>query len=59
MSSNRARTRAIRERMAETGEPFTLAARRHDAERAAKATHVQSDPADDIENHQVGGGQHG
>jgi hypothetical protein len=38
MSRNRARTRAIRERMAETGEPFTLAARRHDAERAAKTT---------------------
>lgn len=32
---NRARTRAIRERMERTGEPYTLAARRHDEERAA------------------------
>lgn len=32
---NRARTRAIRERMAQTGEPYTVAARAHDAERAA------------------------
>lgn len=30
---NRARTRAIRERMARTGETFTAAARNHDNER--------------------------
>lgn len=32
---NRARTRAIRARMERTGEPYTLAARRHDEERGA------------------------
>ncbi len=30
--SNRTRTRAIRERMTRTGEPYTLAASRHDTE---------------------------
>ena len=34
MAGNRARTRAIRARMAATGEPYTLAARNHDAERS-------------------------
>lgn len=37
MAGNRARTRAIRERMARTGENYTVAARRHDEERAKAA----------------------
>jgi hypothetical protein len=41
--SNRARTRAIRARMAETGEPYTLAARNHDLERE---TSQQADTSD-------------
>ncbi len=40
MSANRARTRAIRERMARTGEPYTLAARMHDQERATQRDEV-------------------
>lgn len=36
MSTSRARTRAIRERMARTGEPWNVAARANDLEYAAK-----------------------
>lgn len=40
MADNRKRKRAIRERMERTGEPYTLAAHRHDAERAGMAPNV-------------------
>lgn len=43
MAENRARKRAIRERMARTGEPYTLAARRHDEEFAASRAEGASD----------------
>jgi len=47
-NSNRARTRAIRARMAAAGEPYTLAARNHDLEREAS----QQADAPEIYGHQ-------